>query len=160
MLKDIIDSVTGVFKGGGDAITDVVSVAKGKLPPDQMVELEIIESNFKLELAKAEILAIEKAKEFILKDEQPERQPDWLITWKGLIRPAFATIIFLTLIMFFGVDIFNIVSGVKDYELIIDKLPGGYWGISSIIIGFYFAAQGFERTLTNIRGKNAEHIGK
>jgi hypothetical protein len=150
-ISDIIDSVTGLFKGGGEALVDGVSVFKGKLPPEEQIKFEQVVNKYKIEKQELEIKAKSMALDFMIKNEQPDRQPKWLITWKGLIRPAFATFFFLQLFFLSAIDFKNIVTGVENYEWMISRMPNEWWWIMGVIVGFYFAAEGGGRVIERMR---------
>lgn len=148
--KGIADGIENMFNG----ITGVFSVAKGKVPPDQAVELAKIESSFKLKVIEFAQSSVDSFRNFAISNEQPDRQPNWLIAWKGIIRPAYSTLLFL----FFGVGIS------KDMILYLVKndgsfaflagLPGGFWAIFGIVLGFYFG----DRLVTNYLKGNTTNV--
>lgn len=137
-FKGIADSVTGLFKGAGDAVTDVVSVAKNKIPPEEQVKLAQLEADTKTAMFKLEMEAIQNFRKFLVDVEQPEKQPVWLLTVKGLIRPAFSIFFFVQMFIVFGIDFYNYVfGGVTEFKLI-QSMPVAWWTILGIVLAFYF----------------------
>lgn len=148
--KDIKDSADGI----GDNVAKIISVARGKLPPEQQLELEKIQADVETKLADIRSKSEDSLREFIIRYEGDATQiPKGLLIWRSVIRPAFTTFFFVQLMAVVSIDIYNVlVNKIAFDALLLGNLPSAWWWMMGIVLTFWFGGHGVERAVEKLNG--------
>ena len=150
--KDIKDATDGI----GNNVTKIISVAKGKLPPEQQVEVEKIQAEVDTKLSEIRARSEDALKDFIIKYEgSADQVPKGILVWRSAIRPAFTSFFFLQLMIIVGIDVFNVVVHKLLFsQLLICNLPNAWWWMMGIVLTFWFGGRGVERAVEKLQSSN------
>ena len=141
--KDVKDAADGVLGGAAK----IIDAAKGQVPADQLVAMQTAKNDLETKLAGFTQAAEASLQTFVLQYEGTAAQvKPWILTLRNLIRPV-ATIIFMThLAIASSIDFFLILTHqATPATAVLSNLPGGYWVIQGIIVGFWFGGKAGER---------------
>ena len=155
VLKGIIDSITGFVSAGTKGTVDIIASAKGNLPPESQVELTKVEAELTKNMANVALQTTASLHDFILKNEQPDRQPVWLLVAKGLIRPFFTYFFLAQLFIISTIDFFNYLTdeAVTEFKLL-TAMPDEWWWMLGIILVFYFGERAGSRIVERLSSRN------
>lgn len=156
--------IKDIFTGAGDGVSKIITTAKDKVPPEMRGEIEKIgiEITGELEKQRNEIdfkieqIFLENQKDlrsFVLKYEgSADQVPKWILILRSVIRPLITMIMFLSYILFVGMDVYNLWQKTPDYNMIQVLLPNGFWVIFGLIIGFWFGGKAGENIADKLKG--------
>lgn len=136
--------IDGIFEGADKIIDNFVE------SPEQKLEAKKIILDAKHEAQKLELKAQKDLYDFSIQYEGSAAQvPKWILVLRSIIRPVITICIFFSLMIFLGLDIYQIVQGNYD-NLIMAILPQAYWVILGIILGFWFGGKAGENIVEKI----------
>ncbi len=152
--------VQGISSGIGElrkSITDIVSMAKNKLPPEQAVEVEKIHADLQVKVNELATQADAALRQFILDFEGRAGQvPAWLLIWRSVIRPAFSTFFFVQLGGIIAYDAWRVVvQKIPMAEMLLLHMPNAWWVIMGIVVTFWFGGRVGEKLIEQITERQA-----
>lgn len=149
--KDIKDSTDGI----GNNVAKIISVARGKLPPEQQVEVEKIRAEVDVKLDEIRAKSEGVLRDFIIKYEGSADQiPKWLLVWRSVIRPVFTTFVFLQFTAITTVSVMQVVLyQIPLQDLLVAHMPRAWWWIVGIVVMFWFGGHGIERAVEKLNGR-------
>ena len=149
--KDIKDSADGI----GDNVSKIISVARGKLPPEQQIELEKIQADVETKLAGIRAQSESVLRDFIIQYEgSADQVKPFIQVWRGLIRPLFTTFFLVLLMGIVAVDAVNIlVHHIPLTQLLLNNLPTGLWWLFGVVLTFWFGGRMGEHLVEKLNGK-------
>ena len=147
--KAAADTATSLTSG----IVDIVTVAKGDIPPAAKAEIRKLEIAGQNKINELVQQSVDKAREFALQYEgRADQIPKWLLVVRSVIRPLITLLTFGWFMAALSIDLYNgAFKNVPDYVWILNKLPQGFWWILGIIITFWFGGKVGERIVEKLK---------
>jgi len=144
-VADVTDKAT-------NGIANIITTAKGDIPPEAKGEIEKLKIEIGGDIEKIVQTSVDKAREFAIRYEgSAEQIPKWLLVVRSLIRPLITIFTFGWFGAFVTVDLINIFKRTDDYTMILIELPSGFWWIMGVILTFWFGGKVGERVAAQIR---------
>ena len=159
--KEVATVADSVATGARDLIT----VIKDKVPPEMRGEIEKQQAVIDGELAKLKETgaqqieqivqnSVEQARNFALDYEgRADQIPKWLLVVRSVIRPLITLWTFGWFVTVCSIDLINTSKQTEDYELLLTRMPQGFWWIFGIILTFWFGGKVAERTAQTISNR-------
>lgn len=149
-------TVAEVTDKATSGVAEIITVAKGDIPPEAKGEIEKLKVQLSGDIEKLLIDAEQKSRDFYLQYEGTATQvPKWILVLRSIIRPAITILTFIEFYLILSVDIWNVFRHTPDYELFLKQLPEGFWVIFGLIIGFWFSGKAVEHAVEKIRGNSS-----
>jgi hypothetical protein len=147
-------TVADVTEKATTGVADIITVAKGDIPPEAKGEIEKLKVQISGDIEKLVQNSVNEARDFALQYEGTAAQvPKWLLLVRSLIRPTVTVLTFGWFFSILCIDMFHIAKQTADYTLLLDNIPQGFWWILGIILTFWFGGKVGERVAEKVRQK-------
>ena len=144
-VADVTDKAT-------NGVANIITTAKGDIPPAAKGEIEKLKVQIGGEIEKLVQNSVDKAREFAIAYEgRADQVPAWLLLLRSLIRPIITIYAFGWFFVALTIDIVNLMRQVPDYHMILNDLPQGFWWILGTVALFWFGGKAGERIVERIK---------
>ena len=145
-------SVAEVADKATNGVANIITVAKGDIPPEAKGEIEKLKVQLNGDIEKLVQDSVQQARDFALKYEgTAEQVPKWLLLTRSLIRPVVTILTFGWFFAILCIDMWNVAKHTPDYVMLLNNLPDGFWWILGVILTFWFGGKVGERIAEKIK---------
>jgi len=144
-VADVTDKAT-------NGVANIITVAKGDIPPEAKGEIEKLKVQIGGDIEKLVQNSVEQARDFAIKYEgSADQVPKWLLLVRSLIRPLVTILTFGWFFTFLSIVLYRVLHGMPDATQLLYDLPQGFWWILGIILTFWFGGKVGERVVEKIK---------